>query len=183
MGISNYTELKAEILAFLERDGDATVTDRLDTIIPLAESWINRRLAGYQRELSAPIVTDGNGIGTLPAGFVGARTLRRADGRTFSYDVSGSTITVTAGASQSLNLLYLSRLVGLSDANPTNWLLDASPDAYLDACLMRASILLQDPAGAAAYEGSAAAAIDDLTIQNQAAQYANQRFAIPVRVP
>lgn len=182
MAISNYAELKAEILSFLEREGDSKVTPKLDTIIALAESWINRRLRGYQREVTASVTADAAGIVPLPAGFVGARSVSM-NGRPAAYSMTGTSLVIERGADGTFDLVYLVRLAPLSLLVPTNWLLQAAPDAYLDACLMRASILLQDPEGAAAYGGSAASAIDELTVQNTIAQYANARFTMPVQVP
>lgn len=182
MALSNFTELKAEILEFLERTGDAAVTGRLDTIVPLAESWINRRLGGYQREIKVTLIADAVGDIALPVGFTGVKTISM-NRRPYRYSVSGSTLTVESGANGTFDLVYLSRLVPLTDANPTNWLLDAAPDAYLDACLMRACIFLQDAAAAQGYGGTAGDSLDELTKQNMAAQYSNASLKIAGQVP
>lgn len=176
---TDYTSLKQDILDFLERGGDPTITAKLDTIISLSESWINRRLAGYQREVTASLAANSEGEIALPFGFVGMRSVYFNDEPQL-YSISGSTLSVRNGAAQSYAVTYFAKLTALSETNPTNWLMDAAPDAYLDACLMRACIFLQDAANANAYGTNAAAAIDELTMQNTVAQYS--RATIQMRI-
>ena len=178
--ITDYTSLKEAVLAWLEREGDTALSGQINTIISLAESWLRRQLAGYQREIATTLTTDGTGAVALPIDFIGVKGVSLAN-VPYSYSISGTTLVVARGASRTFDVVYYGKLPGLSETNPTNWLLSLAPDVYLYACLARASAFAQDWQNAAIYEGNATEALTQVNMQNAVAQYGRSGMNLPVR--
>lgn len=129
---ANYTELKAEIESWLDKNY-APLTAAIPTMILDAEAIFNRRLRTWEMECSrtTPLIPNGlveanRGRYDLPGDWLSNRTVRR-DGT-------------------NLRLVFRYRLPALSDLNPTNWLLNKNPDLYRYASLSSAeSWLKNDP--------------------------------------
>jgi len=180
--LTSFDGLKTEIQAWLEREGEPALVARLDTIIQMAESWLNRKLNGYQREVACPLTTDADGKVALPTGATAVKSVTYLT-RPYAFALSGNTIKIADGASRTFDVVYMSRLTSLGPANATNWLLQIAPDAYLQACLGQASLFLENVQMAAVYRGEAVEILKDLNLQSTAAQYGMASLTIPGQVP
>ena len=143
----NYTELKTLVGDYLHR---TDLGEKIPTFIALAESFLFRELSIHSLELSVSGLTTGALI-ALPAdcASVGRVTVIHA-GRELTLDYStqadnnysaggipnGYTLEAgglrfgNAGSGYAYTLYYTPRILPLSDASPTNWLLTNAPDLY-----------------------------------------------------
>ena len=80
------------------------------------------------------------------------------------YTVSGETIILDSDPGDDDTLVYSGycTLLGLSDSNATNWLLDDHPDAYLAGTLAAAYAFERDEAQAANYDALLERTIDEI---------------------
>lgn len=161
MALTNYTELKAAIAAWLHRQDLTTV---IPDFISLCEASMQRDLNVGEQELTATLtLANGASSLTLPAGFQKVRRIRYLYGNVY-YDLfpvalapsysdgvtprppalvtfQGASITVHSPADQQYTFVidYYGKFTPLSDANPTNWILTDHPDAYLYGSLMQSA--------------------------------------------
>lgn len=70
MPFASYTELKAEIAAWLSRDDVSTSVGGVDTYIDLAEAWFNRNLRTRQMTTSVGSLTVSSGTITHPTAWL-----------------------------------------------------------------------------------------------------------------
>ena len=184
MAISTYTELKASIASWLNRD-DLTAT--IPDFIALAESSINRDVRHWRMEKrttltissqytalptdwleAGRLTVQGDGTSELELVSLSELADMRAwgadsTGRPAYYAINGSDIEVSPSpdSAYTVDLIYTARTAALSDTNETNWLLTYAPDVYLYASLIHtAPYLAEDERAstwAAFYKSSAAA--------------------------
>jgi len=154
MAISTYTELKASIANFLNRD-DLTAT--IPDFISLAESSINNEIRHWRMETRAETTVNSQftGIptdwlstirfhlttnGTSSLNFMSLATMQ--DARAARNDSTGTPTNYSLNTSQfelmptpdgaySAILMYYAKIPTLSESNETNWLLTHHPDIYL----------------------------------------------------
>jgi hypothetical protein len=171
-----YATLSAALQTWAER----TYTQaQVDEFIMLAEANFNRRLAGYQRQVTGTIALT-NGVGTLPTGFLRFISVAYTGGDACTatdFSISGNQITTALTSYSSLDVTYAASLAGLSGTNSTNWLLDLAPDAYLFMCRAMQLAFEEDPA-AVAYEAKANQILMDVGLQTATAQYGRTGFRI-----
>lgn len=194
MSITNYSQLKTAIADFLNRD-DLAAT--VPTFIALAEADINRRLRHWQMEERATAEMDTQ-YSAVPADWVETIRFQTAgdstrplelisraemlDRRATAYNAVGRPQFYTMAAGQfevfptpdqtyNAELLYFARVPALSDATPTNWLLTASPDAYLYGALVHSAPYLQDDARSTVWASFYQSAIDALNTASDDARY------------
>jgi hypothetical protein len=173
----NYTSLKASIQSWSERSYDGA---QLDEFIANAEAQIRRRLVGYQREIATTFAVDANGSIALPADFIAMRSVYLG-AVPYRYAISGTTLTIEDGASQSFDVVYLGKLPALGSSTATNWLTDAAPDVYLLLCQAQQRAFEEEYGTAAGLEATGLARLDELGLQNTVAQYGRQGLSLPVR--
>ena len=70
-------------------------------------------------------------------------------------------------AAYSVALTYYARIPALSDANPTNWLLDIAPDLYLYGSLLAADAFLRDGEAAVGWKALYEQGIEELKASNR----------------
>ena len=166
MSISNYTELKASIADFLNRDD---LTSVIPDFIRMAEANMNRDLRHWQMEkrVTANLTTQYTAIpsdflegirltldtaNTAPLEVVGSYEIAslRAEvadtvGQPGYYTILDGSIEVfpSPDASYTLELLYYGKVPPLTDADPTNWILLGSPDLYVYGALVHSAPYLQ----------------------------------------
>ena len=196
MAITNYTNLQTEIANWLHRDD---LTAEIVDFIALCESTLQVRCKLLEFEATAT-VTITAGVGTLPTGFVGMRSIywndslsqplqyitpeqfdamrSWGDGDTYFYTISGSTIRTSNTETGSAIMTYYARFVPLSGSNATNAILTNFPDAYLYGSLVQAFIYAQDDANAAKYSSLFSAAIDRINDNNEARKYAGATLQV-----
>ena len=167
MAISTYTELKASIANFLNRD-DLTAT--IPDFISLADSSINNEIRHWRMETRAEttVSTQFTGIptdwlstirfhlvadGTTSLDFMSRSTIQ--DARAVRDDATGTPTNYGISASQfelmptpdgaySAILMYYAKIPALSDTNETNWLLTHHPDIYLYGALLHSAPYLKE---------------------------------------
>lgn len=178
MTISTYAELQSRVADFLVR---TDLTAQIPTFIRLAEADMNRRVRHWKMEQRAAITLAGQ-FTDLPGDWMETKRLvtdralepvsidfmqeRRYNlidtpgtPKYFSHSAGQIEVLPTPDASRDASLLYFARIPALSDAEPTNWLLDEDPDAYLYGALMHSSGLLQEDERIATWGGLYADAV------------------------
>ena len=170
MSITTYSELKAAVANFLNRDD---LTAVIPTFIALAEAQIqrdvrsNKMMARSQAQIETRYLD-------LPADWVETIRLHVADGtghrleltslddmlqerashngagagRPSLYAHIGTSIEVypEPATTYDLELMYYQKIAALSDSNTSNWLLADAPDVYLYGALMQSAPYLVDDA-------------------------------------
>ena len=166
MAISTYTELKASIANFLNRD-DLTAT--IPDFISLAESSINNEIRHWRMETRAETTVDSQftGIpsdwlstirfhlvadGTSSLNFMSLATIQSARAArndstgtptNYSLNTSQFELMPTPDGSYSAILMYYAKIPALSDSAETNWLLTHHPDVYLYGALLHSAPYLR----------------------------------------
>jgi len=196
VAIDSYTNLQTEIASWMHRDD---LTDAIPNFIALCESTLQVRCKLVEFEATAT-VTITSGVGTIPTGFVGMRSIywndstaqplqyitpeqfdamrSWGDGDTYFYTISGSTIRTSNTETGSVILTYNAKFVPLSGSNASNAILASFPDAYLYGSLVQACIYTQDDAGAAKYSSLFSGAIDRINENNAARKYAGATLQV-----
>tara|TARA_R110002167_G_scaffold68653_2_gene193820 strand:+ start:2296 stop:2916 length:621 start_codon:yes stop_codon:yes gene_type:complete len=167
MAISTFTELKASIANFLNRD-DLTAT--IPDFISLAESSINNEIRHWRMETRAETTLDSQFIGipsdwlstirfhlvtdgTTSLDFMSLATIQSA--RSARNDSTGTPTNYSLNSSQfelmptpdgdySAILMYYAKIPTLSDSVETNWLLTHHPDIYLYGALLHSAPYLKE---------------------------------------
>ena len=169
MALTTYTELKASIADFLNRDDLTTV---IPDFITLAESQINRDVRHWKMEARSSgqqssgdeymqIPTDWvetirlhlTGTGTSVVNLISRDAM--ADKRERNEDTSGTPIYYTHADAQfqlyptpsaetNFELLYYQKTTALSGSNADNWLLTEAPDVYLYGALIHSAPYLAE---------------------------------------
>ncbi|MCD1644157.1 hypothetical protein [Aurantimonas coralicida] len=169
MALSNYSDLKTALAAYLIRNGDEDFEGRTPEFIAMAESQLNRRLILRVMETTVPLTgTTGEAHIDLPPDYVepialhlttyGTADELRPDvsgdmpyslenGSPQGWAIDGETIRLDCPCDQAHTFTFRYRKsFALSDGSPTNWLLTNHPDAYLAASLgWGAAFALDDP--------------------------------------
>ncbi len=161
MSISTYSELQTAVAEWLIRDD---LTDRIPDFIMLAERSMQRLLKTAEMEVETTLATVADNPNVaLPTGFHGLRRLQIYNNAIW-YDVQilplepsldngvvGAPPVAASIVGSNLNFrpipngIYPLRLNGyakftpLSDAAPTNWILEEHPDAYLYGALLQSA--------------------------------------------
>ena len=167
MAISTYTELKASIASWLNRDD---LTADVPDFIALAESSINNEIRHWRMEARAETTVDGQFTG-IPSdwlstirfhlendGTTDLRYLPRAEMQRVRAEQADSTgipnyyghnsgqfeVSPSPDGPYSGILLYYAKVPTLTDSAETNWLLTHHPDIYLYGALLHSAPFLQE---------------------------------------
>lgn len=150
--------LKASIATWLKRKDLAAI---IPDLIALAEADMSEKLRSRQQDVRATLTpTPGEAFVALPADFRAVRSLAIPAGPVpdpeyvapevmtdqYQYDTPGGPVVYTIigrelqfapapDAAYQIELVYEARIPPLSNAAPTNWLLERSPNAYLFGAL------------------------------------------------
>jgi hypothetical protein len=163
MPLATYSDVKAAVASWLRRDDIAA---EIPSFIALAEAQMNRRLR--VRAMAARVSqTWAAEYADLPADFLVERELKliangavqrltyltaeQMDGRTALtgrprfYALYGKQLRLSPAPDTSYagELVYLQAIPALSDAAPSNWLLQSHPDAYLYGALTQSAPYLR----------------------------------------
>lgn len=162
--MSTYAKLKSDIADWLMR---SDLTDVIPTFIANGESRINKRIRHRLMETTASMSFDQNGVTSLPDDFLEVRSLEVVSGSlriplehvepdsaewlfkhrpsTPKYFTMVATDVVTRPLFTGTGTLnYYARIPSLSNAEPTNWLLDKFPEVYLYGALIEGAVYLRD---------------------------------------
>jgi hypothetical protein len=165
LALATYSDLQAAVASWLRR-GD--LADQIPSFIALAEAQMNRRLrvrpmtvrlsqtwsteyadlpGDFLAEREVKILGAGaaRALTYLTPDQVDARALSSAQGRPRFYALYGNQLRLNPAPDVGYEgeLLYLAAIPSLSDVNPTNWLLQAHPDAYLYGALTQSAPYLR----------------------------------------
>jgi hypothetical protein len=164
MAITTYTELKAAIADFLNRDDLSSV---VPTFISLAEAQMDRDIRHWRQEKRVETTLDEQ-YENLPTDFMEIQGLSLGDGtglelvsvadmqdRKQRGQAAGKPLYFRMTADQiefypapegtyTLSLQYYARTPALTDAEPTNWVLTYAPDVYLYGALVHSAPYLKD---------------------------------------
>jgi len=199
MAITTYAELKASVAGWLNRpDLTAIIPD----LIALAEADINRRLRCRQMLKRVSTTLDA-AREVLPGDFLEAQQLvlpgppprlveqvgpsqipdlraRHPAGTALYYALLGDALEFVpeAPARGTLELTYYARLAALSDAAPSNAVLQAHPDLYLYATLAQSAPYLRDDARLTIWAGLYAATLDAIHALDRRAQWSGNSLTI-----
>ena len=162
-----YAELKTTIADWLNRSDLDSV---IPTFISLAEAELERKLRMREMEAQTTLAVSASPV-ELPADFLQFRVVVLDTGsRRVQLDVlsaeqfadfaaahnpSGTPCVVAVignalhlapapDAEYNLEMVYYRKLARLSDQNPSNWLLESHPDAYLYGALQHSAPFLRD---------------------------------------
>lgn len=166
MALTTYTELKAAIADFLNRDD---LTTSIDDFIRLAEAQMNREVRHWDMEKRAVaaldtqytalptdfvepirfIITDGQTStveGVSTAEIAKLREGSDAPGRPQNYAIVDGSIEVwpTPDASYTLEMAYYTQIQPLNSQTASNIILARFPDAYLYGSLMHSAPYLAE---------------------------------------
>jgi hypothetical protein len=196
--IPDYATLKTTIADWLDRDDLDT---KIAQFVQLAEAMFNRELRTGEMETTT-ILTATSETVALPADYLAMRAiyiegspdrpLRGVAPSALREEFDGTTGTPQAYAlvagvlrlepppasTTYLNLDYFASITNLSDANPSNWLLEKHPDAYLYGTLFYAEQLLDNPTRAGMWK-----ALLDEVLRQIKREATNNRYGAGPLVP
>lgn len=170
MAITNYTELKASIADWLNRQD---LTAQIPDFIALAEARINRTLrvremlvrrrtvtpnqfialpVDYLETFQLQLPPDSTGQPNEPLRYIGPDEIsvlsaKNITGKTRYYTIIDGAFELLPAPSSGgveLTITYYAKIPVLSSTLPTNWLLTKAPDVYLYASLLTAAPYLNN---------------------------------------
>jgi hypothetical protein len=207
MALDTYANLKLAVGDWLNR---ADLAAAIPDFIAMAEAQLSRRLVmdGPVRNMmgraDAAIDTE---FTALPGDFLGLRALRLTGARqplAFAEPedlvrlkilypsqtgapsrlaIAGATLQVwpwVEGGSYAAEMIYWKRIPALSEAAPSNWLLQLHPDAYLYGALLQSAPYLKDDARLPVWGQIFAAVIGDIVKASAIARTAPHLALSPV---
>jgi hypothetical protein len=194
-----YSGLQASVADWLNRQD---LTTQIPDFITLGEARMNRNLRVLQMEtLSTGSSSDG--LVAVPDDWLETRTLRldspTAGQQILEYvgeeewdrlEASGLTsttryYTIINGAFQVLpepteaityDLRYYAQIPALTDTNTSNWLLTKSPDLYLYASLLGATVFLKDDDRLPVWAGAYNEIIEAMKLESERAKRPTTRL-------
>jgi hypothetical protein len=199
-----YTELKAQIADFLNRDDlDASITG----FIALSETQTERQLRVRQMLATATITVDGE-LKALPTDFLETRSLvlntnpvmplqfRTIDsmamfkaanpqtGRPTDFSVIGNNFQFlpVPDSAYTATLTYYQRIPRLGETLASNWLLSKAPDIYLYGALINSAPYLKEDIRIQTWAQYYQGAIDALEIEDDRAQTASSGLKAKARM-
>lgn len=194
-----YSTLQTQIAGFLNRDD---LTAQIPTFILMAEGAINRDLRHWQMEKRSE-ATFNTRYEPLPSDWLEAirvsisgkkqldllsqaKMLKKryandnTSGEPTYYAMSGGQIEFfpTPDADYDGSMLYYARVPALSDAAPTNWLLQDGPDIYIYGSLIHSAPYLAEDERLAAWASLYADALASLNSRSLKASWGGTGLAI-----
>lgn len=192
MALTNYTDLKASIADWLNRDD---LTSVIPTFIALGEADVARDLRHWLQERRITATIDEE-YEFLPSDWLETISLRLGSGDEIQLitqsemaDFKRNTSTqqgkprfyvISAGqmefypvpdGTDTMILTYYARIPSLSDTNTTNWLITNHPDVLLYASLKHAAPYLDDVERIGVWTQLYQQAVSSLTIDGTKAKY------------
>ena len=205
MALTTYTELKASIADFLNRDD---LTAVIPDFITLAESQINRdvrhwkmeaRSSGEQDPSDEYMQIPADWVETIRLHLTGSGTSvvnlisrdAMADKRQGDNDTSGTPMYYThadgqfqlyptPNATTDFELLYYQKIPSLI-SNADNWLLLDSPDVYLYGALLHSAPYLAEDERVAIWAQMYSAAVARLNEASESARYSGSGLKLKIR--
>lgn len=193
MAITNYTELKASVADWLNREDLAA---QIPDFITFAETRLNRTLRVREMLTRRRTVTT-NGFIALPFDYLETYQLQLPANATNtpepltyigpdeaarfkSQNMTGNTryytiidgafeLIPTPSSNTELTITYYAKIPALSSTTTTNWLLTKAPDLYLYATLANAAPYLNNDERIPVWSQLASSAFDELMMDSERA--------------
>lgn len=203
MAISTYSELRATVADFLNRD-DLTAT--IPSFISLAEAALNRRLRSPEMVTRATVTIDAEyenrpadwmetiryQVNTNPITVMEFVTPEEAIIQKTKFSAAGVPLFFSTVGTQFQHvpapdgsytgeLMYYARVAGLSDTNTSNWLLTANPDIYLYATLVQSAPYLKEDERIGVWAGILDRLMAEYEVAEQRAKTGSSRLASRTR--
>lgn len=180
--IPDYQTLVMRVAEWLDRND---LTGKVPVYIGLLEARLNRllRTPDMEATLTARVATEKF---SLPNGFLALRGLYIAGdqnrtllgmspatatghlmtraGFTTAYSIRGRALHFSPPPAEAMSVVidYFARIPALSQATPSNWLLERNPDIYLYGTLMQAAAEVDDPDRLSLWRGAFDEAIGEV---------------------
>jgi hypothetical protein len=204
MPITTYDELKAAIADFLNRDD---LTAAVPNFISLAEANMQRKIRHWRQEKRSTAELDTQ-YSAIPADFLEAIRFYVTSGDTKPLELisqaemldrkrknlntsgSPSYYAITAGeievypvpdGTYDVELYYFSRVPALSDAAPTNWLLEYFPDVLLYGALVHSAPYLKEDGRIQIWSALFQEAIDAINTSSEKAKFGGSGRRMKIR--
>lgn len=194
MTITSYATLQSEVADFINR---SDLTAKMPLFVQLAEATFNRVLRTLPQQAEVTLDLDSEAAVTLPATatevisvavredvdrllqyvtpaqYVAIRERSAASGPAQGYTILAGRIKLAPGAGNAtqVRLAYYEKLAPLSDTNPSNWLLERAPDAYLYGTAAQAMAYLRDSEAAATFENAKGTVLQALIEEDKGQRY------------
>ena len=204
MAITTYDELKTAVADFLNRDD---LSSAVPTFIALAESNMQRKIRHWRQEKRSTAeldtqysavpadfleiirfyITSGD---TKPLELISQAELLDRKRRNLNTSGSPSFYALTAGefevypvpdGTYDVELYYYSRVPALSDAAPTNWLLEYFPDVLLYGALVHSAPYLKDDGRIQIWSALYQEAIDAINASSEKAKFGGSGRRMKIR--
>lgn len=201
MAITTYSELKAAIANWLDRDD---LTNVIPDFITLAEHQMERLVRHYKMVERSSGALDSQ-YSAVPADWLETIRMSISDGNTSKVDQTSLTdlmdkreaglnqvgrprfyahagesfeLYPTPNQTYNIELMYYQKIPALSASQTTNWLLDFAPDAYLYGSLVQASPYLGEDERVAVWNGLYNAAVASINAQNEKSRYSGSTLSM-----
>ena len=198
MALGTYTELKSSIADFLNRsDLSAVIPD----FITMCEADMNRTLRVREMSVRTRAPIDSQYV-KLPSSFLGMRNIdlltdpvtplsyinlqnldihrsNKTTGKPLYYSIMQNNIEFAPvpDAEYTLEIIYYQKIPALS-INPTNWLLDDHPDAYLYGSLMHSAPYLQSDDRVGLWAGKYNQILQQIKVSDESAKFSGSTPSI-----
>ena len=199
MGLATYDELKDSVQDWLNRSDTLPVAD----FIEMAEADMSRQLRTSDM-LSRATATVNAQFTKLPTNFIGMRGIelqtdpvvslkyltpqamdeyRHEDssGQPIYYSIMAGTIElvpVPDTSTYTIEIMYYSKIPGLSANQTSNWVLDRHPDLYLMGALMNAAPYLIDDQRIPIWAGRYNQIIEQINLEEERKKYGGTTPAV-----
>lgn len=193
MTISTYSELKSAIIAWLDR---ADLSDYVGDFIALAEDHFNRSIS-HRKMVAITDLPSLSGVCDLPDDYLQYRRVvekaaqrrelsfitpeyadqnypSRHSGLALNFSIIGQNLYTFPFSENDIELTYVQKIPALSDASPSNWLLQEAPSLYLRASQVMALEFINEMNSPryASMVAMTSRIIDDMNAQSELSLYA-----------
>lgn len=204
MSITTYAELKSAIASWLNRDDLAST---IPDFISMVEADMSRTIRHWRMEKrsTADLTTQ---YSALPSDFYEPIRLSLTSGTTYSLELASQAdllrlrqrtnnvagrpryYAITDGsievipppdATYTLEMVYYSKIIPLTDANTSNWVLDYYPDAYLYGSLIHSAPFLSDDTRLSVWASLYKNAVDAINKDSDKAKFGGSSHRMKIR--
>lgn len=202
MAITTYSELKAAVANWLDRDN---LTTYIPDFITLYEAKFNRTMRVRQMEASTTL-TAASSAYALPSGIAQIRDVWNAGVNPIEvlspvssefanqvspqtgvspafYYISGSSLYTIPYDGSNVGLRYFAKLSAMSADADANWLLTAYPDAYLYGSLVEACMFDMDETRAQMWQARLDLVHDEIKRQDAGVRWSNAAVRVTGPTP
>ena len=207
MAINTYATLQTAVISWLDRSdmkSGGELEDKVPEFIALAEALFNRALRIRAMETTvADSTPSGSKEDALPSGYLQMREIHLAtspivslayitpeimyrtragstSGKPNSYTILGENVLFgpTPDSAYDYSMTYYKSFTALSDAAPTNWLIENAADLYLYGALLQAEPFLMKDERVPLWERAVRQIIADLQEQDNKDRHSGSEMRV-----